>query len=123
MDASSIQSYLEQHASSSNPLNPALEVNGHGYLTMGNPPPSATTGAGYVGLATPQRVLDTRTANGPTGGQPMQPGQTVVASIPSSVVPAGATAVAINLTGAGATGGTFLSTSPTGWRSGRTPRT
>jgi alpha-tubulin suppressor-like RCC1 family protein len=59
-------------------------------------------GAAFVPLS-PSRVLDTR--NGPG---PLQAGDSVVVD-PGSRVPAGATAVLLNVTGVGATGSTFVS--------------
>jgi GH25 family lysozyme M1 (1,4-beta-N-acetylmuramidase) len=68
----------------------------------------ATDATGRYTARSPQRVLDTRGGTGPLGPQ----GTTTVNL--SAQVPAGATAVTLNLTGVGATQGTFVSAWPTG---------
>ncbi|MFT7840722.1 trypsin-like serine protease [Saccharothrix sp. BKS2] len=62
-------------------------------------------GDAYTALATPTRLLDTR---GPTGGHPqvLTAGEIVPLTIPD--LPAGASAVAVNLTGVDASAHTFL---------------
>ncbi|HEX6358169.1 fibronectin type III domain-containing protein [Actinophytocola sp.] len=67
-------------------------------------------GARYTALATPTRIVDTRTD---TGGhpKPLGAGETMTVAVPG--VPADATAVVINLTGTGGTSDTFLSAFPT----------
>jgi hypothetical protein len=63
----------------------------------------------YTPLATPQRILDTRT---PIGGhqRKVAAGETVALAVPG--LPADATAVAVNLTGTGGSTSTFLSMFP-----------
>ncbi len=115
MDAAQLQYFLEQRAGHGKPANPPNDQTGHGILTLGAPPadpPPAGFGvpaAGrYVGLATPQRILDTR--HGSDGrAHPLGEGKT--ASVVVNV-PAGATAVAINLSGTNATGSAYLSVYP-----------
>jgi hypothetical protein len=62
-------------------------------------------GDAYTPLPTPARLLDTR---GPTGGHPqaLSGGEVVAVTVPD--LPAGASAVAVNLTGVNATTATFL---------------
>jgi hypothetical protein len=67
----------------------------------------ATDGTGLFTSQAPKRVLDTRS------GSPVGAGGTVTVNL-SREVPANATAVTINLTGVGATTGTFVSAWPTG---------
>jgi fibronectin type III domain protein len=68
-------------------------------------PPGAT----YTALATPLRVLDTRTATGGHQGK-VAAEETVALAVPG--LPPDATAVVVNLTGTGATEATFLSVFP-----------
>ncbi|HET8584068.1 MAG TPA: S8 family serine peptidase [Jatrophihabitans sp.] len=111
LDAAQLQSFLEQRANSGAPNNPPTNTLGHGLLTLGAAsnvdPPVATN---YAPI-TPQRILDTRT---PIGGHqsPLGPDSTLTVTVPG--LPGDATAVAINLTGVGATGNTFLSVYPGG---------
>lgn len=108
MGAAQLEYFLEQRAGSGQPSNPPTNATGYGLLTLGAlagvAPPS---GARYTPIA-PTRILDTRTT---TGGA-LKAGATLTLSIPG--LPADATAVAINLTGVGATGTTFLSAYPGG---------
>ncbi|MBB4912604.1 fibronectin type III domain-containing protein [Actinophytocola algeriensis] len=69
----------------------------------------APPGATYTPLATPQRILDTRT---PVGGhqRKIAAGETVALAVPG--LPADATAVVVNLTGTGGSTSTFLSMFP-----------
>lgn len=111
LDAAQIQNFLQQRASSGSPKNPPTNALGHGLLTLGTPADVvAPTGAGYEAI-TPKRILDTRTT---TGGHkaPLGAGATLQLSVPG--LPADATAVAINLTGTGVTGTTYLSAYPGG---------
>jgi len=66
-------------------------------------------GSLYTALATPQRILDTRTD---VGGHPLRvgPGETVTLPVPG--LPDSATAVVLNLTGVDGTQYTFLSAFP-----------
>ena len=70
---------------------------------------ASAPGATYTPLASPQRILDTRTS---TGGHPgkVGPNETVVLEVPG--IPADATAVVVNVTGTGGTASTFLSLFP-----------
>lgn len=70
------------------------------------PPAAATSGSGFVAMA-PQRVLDTRVSR-PIGEQ-----QQLAVSL-AGVVPAGATAVVLNVTGTRPSASTFLTVWPTG---------
>ena len=112
LDASQIQTFLEQHASSGSPHNPPTNAVGHGLLTLGTPPAMGVgaqppTGAQYTAIA-PTRVLDTRTA---IGGHkaPLGAGGRVTIGFPAGMLPADATAVVVNLTGVGATAPTYVS--------------
>ena len=105
LDASQIQALLQDRAGTAAPSN----ATGHGTLRLG-----ATTGvvtrpgASYSPLTAPVRVLDTRTANGNHLGK-----LTASGSVSVNVrAPAGATAVAVNLTGTAAEGPTYLSAYP-----------
>ena len=66
----------------------------------------APAGSGYVPVA-PQRLLDTRTSGGPISAH-----NSVTAAISTAEVPAGATAVVVNVTGTDATAATYLSVRP-----------
>ncbi|GAB3429703.1 RCC1 domain-containing protein [Actinophytocola sediminis] len=70
-------------------------------------PVAAETGSAFTPL-TPVRVLDTRTGPGPVGA-----GRTIALNL-SARVPAGATAVVLNLTGTAATAPTFVTAYPAG---------
>ena len=102
MDAAQIQTFLEQRANGGAPSDPPSVRVGHGTLTLGAPsavvPP---TPVGYTAVA-PQRILDTRTS-----GQRLGATSSLQLSLPGSV-PSSATAVAINLTGFGASAATNL---------------
>ncbi len=106
-DAAQIQSFLERRAGHGSPNTPPTNATGHGLLTLG-PATDITepAGANYTPI-TPTRILDTRNA---TGGHHavLTAGTTVTFGVTPDV-PADATAVAINLTGTGATASTFLS--------------
>ncbi|HZE51289.1 MAG TPA: S8 family serine peptidase, partial [Jatrophihabitantaceae bacterium] len=110
MDAAQIQDLLERRAGTSPPNNQT----GHGVLNLGAPngvtPP---TGSGYTSLASPQRILDTRTT---IGGHKalLGPTQFATVTVPNNLVPADATAVAINLTGTSVKQTTFLASYPGG---------
>jgi Subtilase family len=109
-DAAQLQNYLEQQASEGNPVNPPNNYVGHGALWLGDPAASALPAtSGYAALASPQRILDTRTG---LGGRTGALGQAQAISVTVPNVPSGATAVAINLTGTQATGSTYLSVFP-----------
>jgi Subtilase family len=101
MDPAQIQDFLERRAGTSPPNNNT----GHGVLNLGTvsgiaPPPSSR----YTPLASPQRILDTRTTIGDHKA-PLGAGVAVTVTVQ---VPSTATAVAINLTGI-ARGTTYLS--------------
>lgn len=108
MDAAQIQDFLERRAG----VSPPNDQIGHGVLTMGDPsgitPPA---GSGYTPLASPTRILDTRTTVGGHHAQ-LGPGQTATVTVPN--LPADATAVAINLTGTSVKQTTFLASYPGG---------
>ncbi|WP_375489535.1 S8 family serine peptidase [uncultured Jatrophihabitans sp.] len=117
-DAAQIQNFLEQRASRSTstatPLDPPSNQMGHGLLTLG-PTPAASPvapaqGSGYQAVA-PKRLLDTRTS---TGGHHAKLGAAGTATVTVQGLPTDATAVAVNLTGTGATAGTYLTVYPYG---------
>lgn len=119
MDASQIQTFLEQHATGSGgvgaPNNPPNNASGHGVLNLGSPVvPPAPAGSTFTPLARPVRVLDTRPAPPFNGQGTLAAGQVVSLAIPSSVVPSGATAIAVNTTGVLSAGTSFLSVYPGG---------
>ncbi|HEX7536161.1 MAG TPA: M4 family metallopeptidase [Dermatophilaceae bacterium] len=68
------------------------------------------TGAGLTGTV-PTRVLDTRNAIGAPAAE-LGPGATLTLTVPG--LPAGATAVALNVTATGATAGSYLTVFPGG---------
>lgn len=112
LDAAQIQAFLEQRANSGVPTNPAANGTGHGLLTLGPPSGIAPpTPASYQPLASPARVLDTRTAVGNHRGA-VADGSVVTVSFPG--LPADATAVAVNITGVGATATSYLTAYPSG---------
>jgi subtilisin family serine protease len=102
LDASQLEDALEQRADHGSPINPADNALGHGVLTLGNPAGGVTapSGSGFTPLPSPVRVLDTRNGTGSAGHvAPIAGGQNISITIPNTVVPADATAVAINVTG------------------------
>lgn len=105
-DAAQLQNYLEQQANGTRPYDPPSDQLGHGLLTLGVPAASALPAGASYSTTTPTRILDTRTT---IGGHhaPLGAGGTVTIPVPQ--LPADATAVAINLTGVGASGLSFLS--------------
>lgn len=104
-----------------------VEVGSDGYIDLYNSAPGAvdliadvagyfapTKAAGYTGLATPARLLDTRSG---TGGydQPVAQGHTVTLSVDGvGALPQGITAVAADITVANATGGGYVTAWPAG---------
>jgi hypothetical protein len=125
MDAAQIQDFLERRATAAAGgigVSPPTNNEGHGRLTLGSAalagiaPPA---GVSYQPLATPKRIF--LSTNAPTAtpagiGRKLNPNETVTVTVPTGpdVVPADATAVAINLTGTGITQATFLSAYPGG---------
>lgn len=117
-DAAQLQDFLQRRASKDFslpdrgvPSEPPTNAMGYGLLTLGDPASvTAPTAADYQSI-TPLRVLDTRTT---TGGHhaPLGTGGTVTLTLAN--LPSDATAVAINLTGVGATQSTYLSAYPGG---------
>ena len=111
-DASQIQNFLELRADNGSPTVPANNDRGFGLLTLGNKATSALpAGSSYQRLATPQRILDTRTTVGGHHAK-LGKGQSLTVTVPG--LPIGTTAVAINLTGVGAQTTTYLSAYPGG---------
>ncbi|MFC0082643.1 hypothetical protein ACFFRE_10915, partial [Aciditerrimonas ferrireducens] len=104
-------------APSGSTVNIAVDVEGY-YAA-----PSSTSGDPYTPI-TPTRVCDTRSglndvASGASSqcansGTPVGPGGTLNVSFPSSVVPSGATAVALNVTEADATASSYVAAYPAG---------
>lgn len=80
-----------------------------GATTTAGPAAVELPGARYTALATPTRIMDTRTD---VGGHPRPVGsdETVTVAVPG--VPSDATAVVVNLTGTGGTNPTYLSAFP-----------
>ncbi|TCO54328.1 RCC1-like domain-containing protein [Actinocrispum wychmicini] len=76
-----------------------------------SPMPVLGAASRYTPLA-PVRVLDTRSGLGAPAGA-VGPGRTITVDL-SAKVPAGATAVVVNLTGTGATAATYVTAWPTG---------
>src|SRR5262249_49447917 len=109
-DASQIQNFLEQRASSGSPTNPPANTFGHGVLTLGDPTTANTlpTPAGDHQLASPINFFDTRKALGTSLARPMNQGEAVTVTLPTQI-PASATAAVIYLGGSGAQGLTYLS--------------
>jgi hypothetical protein len=96
-----------------------------GLLSLGavalqdSPAAAATpTGSAYLPLTTPTRIADTRVNSGlPNAGQTLGPGATDVIALPTTgaaAVPAGATAVVLNVTEADATAPSYFTVFPTG---------
>jgi hypothetical protein len=112
LDAAQLQAQLESRATGI--AAGALPTNqlGHGLLALGPVPPvSPPAGNGYLPLSTPSRVFDSRikTSSRPSG-LPLATGEQDTVTLTGA--PAGATAVALNLGGTGATGGTYLTVFP-----------
>ena len=106
MDPAQIQTFLEQRASSGAPHNPPTNQLGHGLLTLGaNSGVTPPTAVDYMPV-TPQRILDTRPTALGAGALGVK-----TVNLPAGV-PSTAKAVAINLTGVGATAATNLRVYP-----------
>jgi hypothetical protein len=111
LDAAQLQDFLQRRAQAGTPHTPPSNATGYGLLTLGAPTGvSAPAGARYTAV-TPTRLLDTRTT---TGGHHAPLGAGGIATVAVPGLPADATAVAINLTGTGATATTFMSAFPGG---------
>jgi hypothetical protein len=108
LDAAALQAQLESRATGIAAGGPPTNQLGHGRLALGPVPPvSAPAGNSYVPLSTPSRVFDSRTR---TGAKPLGTGEQVTVTLTGA--PAGASAVALNLAGTGATGSTYLTVFP-----------
>lgn len=124
LDATQIQTLLEQRANGGLPSNPPTNTTGHGVLALGSAAVSgivAPTGSGYTSLPTPVRLFDSRSGKAADGVTTLvnprvgalAKAEAIPISVPASTgVPSDATAVVVNLTGTGATGATFLSVYP-----------
>jgi subtilisin family serine protease len=108
LDAAQLQAQLESRATGIAAGAPPTNQLGHGLLALGPVPPvTAPAGSSYLPLSTPIRVFDSRTR---TGAKPLGTGEQVTVALTGA--PAGATAVALNLAGTGATGSTTLTVFP-----------
>ena len=108
LDAAQLQAQLESRATGIAAGAPPTNQLGHGLLALGSRPPvTAPAGNSYLPLSTPSRVFDSRTR---TGAKPLGTGEQVTVALTGA--PAGATAVALNLAGTGATGSTYLTVFP-----------
>jgi subtilisin family serine protease len=108
LDAAQLQAQLESRATGIAAGAPPTNQLGHGLLALGSRPPvTAPAGNSYLPLSTPSKVFDSRTRS---GGRPLGTGEQV--SVALTGAPAGATAVALNLGGIGATGSTYLTVFP-----------
>jgi hypothetical protein len=114
MDATQIETFLQQRANSGKPLLPPSRALGYGRLALGStagvaPPP----GSGYVALS-PRKVLDTRTR---LGGHHRKLGPGSVLTLRVAHLPSTATAVALNVTALTPTATTSLGVfqGGTGW--------
>ncbi|HEX5497288.1 MAG TPA: S8 family serine peptidase [Mycobacteriales bacterium] len=105
-DAAQIENYLERHATPTGTPNQF----GHGVLNMGPlAVPQAPRGDTYQPMASPQRILDTRTAIGGHQGK-LTAGEIFTLSVPG--LAPDATAIAVNVTGTGASTATHLDVFP-----------
>jgi subtilisin family serine protease len=112
LDAAQLQAQLESRATGIAAGAPPTNQLGHGLLALGAVPPvSAPAGNGYLPLSTPSRVFDSRikTSSRPSG-LPLATGEQVTVTLTGA--PSGASAVALNLAGTGATGSTYLTVFP-----------
>ena len=108
LDAAALQAQLESRATGIAAGAPPTNQLGHGLLALGPVPPvSPPAGNSYLPLSTPSRVFDSRTR---TGAKPLGTGEQVTVTLTGA--PAGASAVALNLAGTGATGSTYLTVFP-----------
>ena len=108
LDAAALQAQLDSRATGIAAGAPPTNQLGHGLLALGPVPPvSAPAGNSYLPLSTPSRVFDSRTR---TGAKPLGTGEQVTVTLTGA--PAGASAVALNLAGTGATGSTYLTVFP-----------
>ena len=112
LDPAEIEALLAARATS-HPLAPTNDA-GSGVLNLGSPDHTTVTdppGSKYTALANPTRVFDTR-SNLHTSGGAMTNGSTRVVNPAYAGVPSTATAVVVNLTGAGARAPAYLSVFP-----------
>ncbi len=108
LDAAALQAQLESRATGIAAGAPPTNQLGHGLLALGPVPPvSPPAGNSYLPLSTPSRVFDSRTR---TGAKPLGTGEQVTVTLTGA--PSGASAVALNLAGTGATGSTYLTVFP-----------
>jgi hypothetical protein len=108
LDTAQLQAQLESRATGIAAGAPPTNQLGHGLLALGAVPPvSAPAGSSYLPLSTPSRVFDSRTR---TGAKPLGTGEQVTVALTGA--PAGATGVALNLAGTGASGSTYLTVFP-----------
>lgn len=114
MDATQIETFLQQRANSGSPLLPPSRALGYGRLTLGSTAGVAPVpGAGYVPLR-PRKVLDTRTR---LGGHHRKLGAGSTVTFRVAHLPSTATAVALNVTALTPTATTSLGVyqGGTGW--------
>jgi subtilisin family serine protease len=112
LDAAQLQAQLESRATGIAVGAPPTNQLGHGLLALGPVPPvSAPAGNGYLPLSAPSRLFDSRikTSSRPSV-LPLAVGEQDTVTLTGA--PAGATAVALNLGGLGATGTTYLTVFP-----------
>jgi hypothetical protein len=112
LDAAQLQAQLESRATGIAVGAPPTNQLGHGLLALGPVPPvSAPAGSSYLPLSTPSRVFDSRTkTSSRPSGLPLATGEQVTVTLTGA--PSGASAVALNLAGTGATGSTYLTVFP-----------
>jgi hypothetical protein len=80
-------------------------------------PTGASCGLGYVALASPTRIADTRTVAGggstnPYNGHTLSAGGSLAITVPAGVAPAAATAIVVNITAVNPTNAGYLSVFP-----------
>ncbi len=117
MDASEIEAFLESPGNGVGALNPPVNGSGHGLLNLGTADPSQVhpaAGSAYFPLSNPVRIVDTRSGLGVRRG-PMLAGTELAVPVSTSLVPADATSVVVEVSGTAAKGGTYLSVYSTGF--------
>jgi len=111
MDASEIEAFLESPGNGVGALNPPVNGSGHGLLNLGAADPSQVhpvAGSAYFPLSNPVRIVDTRSGLGVRRG-PMLAGTELAVPVSTTLVPADATSVVVEVSGTAAKGGTYLS--------------
>ena len=112
MDAGELEAFLESPNNGTDAQNPALNGVGHGLLNLGAADASKVqpaAGSAYFPLSSPVKIADTRISGTAVRKGPMLAGTELSVPVDTSLVPADATSVVVEVSGTAAKGGTYLS--------------